>query len=188
MKIKFCGMTNLDDCLCAQDLGVDYVGFVFYEKSKRYVEPKIVTSIVKHLHVKTVGVFVDKSVEDIKNIMQECNLDFAQVYEDFEIENRIRVFRIIDKLPESVSDGLILLDSFSALVGGSGKSFNWQLLEGFEAVNRAFIAGGISIENAEHLALYRPYGVDLVSSIEMYPGKKDFNKMKSFVKLARSLE
>ncbi len=188
MKIKFCGMTNLDDCLYAQDLGVDYVGFVFYEKSKRYIQPKAVATIVKHLNVKIVGVFVDKRLEDIKNIMKECNLDYAQVYEDFEIENRIRVYRVIDKLPDSVSEGLILLDSFSPSIGGSAKSFNWQLLEGFEAAHRAFIAGGVSIENVQNLMPYHPYGVDLVSSIEIYPGKKDFNKMKAFVKLVRSLE
>ena len=190
MLVKFCGMTNLQDVFYSLDLGLDFVGFVFYKKSPRYIEPQEVKNILKQLpkNTKSVGVFVEESENEIVSIMDYCGLKYAQVYNDVNIQNKIRVYRIKDTLPDKVYDGLVLLDSLTAQVGGSAQKFDWCILEEFYATNRAFIAGGVSLDNIEEIAKYKPYGVDLVSSIETYPGKKDPIKMKNFIDKVRSIK
>ncbi len=146
-KVKFCGMTNLDDCLAAIDLGVDFIGFVFYEKSARYVTPRAVHAITKRIggQVKTVGVFVDQNEDEINHLLAFCGLDFAQIYHPVDgIENRITVYRVKDKAPEVHEGGLVLFDSHSEGFGGSGTSFDVGLLGGHPALKRAFVAGGIA--------------------------------------------
>ncbi|WP_022670957.1 phosphoribosylanthranilate isomerase [Hippea alviniae] len=190
MKVKFCGMTNYEDVKASIDLGVDFVGFVFYKKSKRFIDYRQAREIIEKIkgEVKTVGVFVDESCEEIEEIMNFCGLDYAQVYKDCLLKRRIRVYRIKDKLPEKVTDGLLLFDKFTDSIGGSGKSFDFDLIKGFPFKDRLFIAGGISIENVKLLIDMGVYGVDLVSSVEAYPGKKDFEKMRKFMEFVRSQE
>ena len=190
VKIKFCGMTNEDDCKKAVDLSVDFVGFVFYEKSPRYVSPSKVGQIVEKLggRIGTVGVFVEENDAGIAAIMDHCGLDYAQVYRRTTIPRRIRAIRVGDRLPDIPSDdeGLILFDSLSEGYGGSGKSFDVQLLQGFEALDRTFVAGGVSIANVGAILGLKPFGIDLVSSIEVCKGKKDHRKMEEFMKTVRS--
>jgi phosphoribosylanthranilate isomerase len=190
VKIKFCGMTNLYDCMAAIDLSVDFIGFVFYMKSKRYVEPKKVRKIIEKLDgkIKTVGVFVEETENEIKEICNYCNLNFAQVYSGANVENRISVYRVKDRLPDVVADGLILFDSHTNGFGGSGIPFNVKLLKDYPALNRAFIAGGLNEENIYDVLQLKPFGIDLAGSIEKYSGKKDVVKMKNLVKKVRSLE
>lgn len=190
MFVKFCGMTNLEDVFYSLDLGVDFIGFVFYKKSPRYIEPQEVKNILKQLpkNTKSVGVFVEESENEIVSIMNYCGIEYAQVYIEVSIQNKIRVYRIKDAIPDKVYDGLILLDSLTAQVGGSAQKFDWSLLKGFYVINRAFIAGGVGLDNIEEIAKYKPYGVDLVSSIEAYPGKKDPIKMKNFIDKVRSIK
>ncbi|WP_035588956.1 phosphoribosylanthranilate isomerase [Hippea jasoniae] len=187
MRVKFCGMTNLEDVGFAAKLGVDFVGFVFFKKSKRFVEPEKVKQILSRLHtkVKTVGVFVGQSKDEIVDIMNYCMLDFAQVYEDFDLPNAIRVYRIKDKLPDVKKDGFILFDCYVDSFGGAGKSFNWDLLDDVDFKDRLFVAGGINAQNVLKLKEMGVFGVDLVSSIEEYPSKKSFKKMEEFMKAVR---
>ena len=187
MKVKFCGMTNLDDVLSAVDLGVDFVGFVFYEKSKRYIDYAKTKRIVEYVKnsVKTVGVFVNQDDNEIEEAIKFCHLDFAQVYRDVGKINTIRAYRIKDTLPSNINEGLILFDSYSKSVGGSGTSFNLDLIKDFEYKNRLFVAGGVSADNVKQIKKEGVFGVDLVSFIETYPGKKDIKKMKNFMKFAR---
>ncbi len=190
VKVKFCGMTNQDDCEKAVDLSVDFVGFVFYEKSPRYVSPSKVGEIVEKLRgrIGTVGVFIEENDAEILAIMEHCGLDYAQVYRKTTIPRRIRAIRVGDRLPDIPFDneGLILFDSLSHGYGGSGKSFDVQLLQGFEALDRAFVAGGVSMANVGAILCLRPFGIDLVSSIEAHKGKKDHRKMEEFMKTVRS--
>ncbi len=190
MYVKFCGMTNLEDVFASLDLGVDFVGFVFYKKSPRYINAQDVRKIIQKIptNIKSVGVFVEESQEEIELIMNYCGLKYAQVYRDFSIQNAIRVYRIDDCLPDKVSDGLILLDSNTPSIGGSAKRFNWSILENFKYIERAFVAGGVSADNIFDIKRFEPYGVDLVSSIEAYPGKKDYVKMKNFIDSLRRLK
>ncbi len=109
VKIKICGMTNLEDCQTAIDLGVDFIGFVFYKKSARYVAPEMVREISERISrkAKTVGVFVEETEDEIDRLVDFCHLDFAQVYNRQNGPhgaNRICVYRIKDTLPEVASE------------------------------------------------------------------------------------
>lgn len=188
VKIKICGMTNIDDCLAAVDLGVDFIGFVFYSKSPRYVTPQAVQAMVGRLgrSVKTVGVFVEGPDDNIDRVMDLCGLDYAQIYTGRAGPRRIKVYRVGTCVPEVAGHGLILFDSCSHGLGGSGTSFDRKLLENHDALDRAFIAGGVSEKNVEDVLALNPFGVDLVSSVEKRKGKKDLFKMERLVDRIRS--
>lgn len=188
--IKICGMTNLDDCQAAIDLGVDFVGFVFYKRSPRYVVPENVRDISEKIDgkAKTVGVFVEETEDEIDRLVDFCHLDFAQIYGKSAKKNRINVYRINNTVPEIASEGLVLFDSYSKGFGGSGISFDISLLKDHSALGRAFIAGGIDEKNVEHALALRPFGIDLVSAVEREKGKKDITKMQYFVKKVRSYQ
>ncbi len=191
VKIKCCGMTNLDDCKLAEELGVDFVGFVFYKRSTRWVRPGVVRQITRQLDeaICTVGVFVEENDREIEHILDYCRLDFAQVYRESALPNTIRAFRIGRALAEPIpAEGLCLFDSYSEGFGGSGMSFDHGLLPRERAVlGRSFIAGGLDAYNVEAALRLEPFGIDLVSSLEEYPGKKDPEKMERFVRTVRSL-
>jgi phosphoribosylanthranilate isomerase len=190
VKIKICGMTNLEDCLVAIDLGVDYIGFVFYEESRRYIKPESVRTIVDRLdgNIKAVGVFVEETEEKINELMEFCKLDFAQVYTGSSGPDRISVSRVDGSIPDVTDDGLVLFDSYSSGFGGSGISFDVELLRNHKALDRAFIAGGVNVENIGSIMALKPFGVDFVSSVELYKGKKDILKMSYLVNKIRSYE
>jgi len=191
VKIKVCGMTNLDDCLKAEELGVDFIGFVFYRQSKRFVAPQEARKMREAMgpSIKTIGVFVDENDEEMRRIVDYCNLDYAQVYRESSLVNTIRAFRVADALPSAIpGEGLLLFDSFTGGIGGSGQGFSTDLVAGRPFADRAFIAGGINEENVADVLRIKPFGVDLVSSLEAYPGKKDHAKIERFVKTVRSLD
>ena len=190
VKIKCCGMTNLDDCKLAEALGVDFVGFVFYKKSTRRVTPGTVSRITERLgkEISTVGVFVEENDREIAQIVDDCGLDLAQVYRASTLRATIRAFRIADTILEPVPvEGLCLFDSYTEGFGGSGQPFDLSALPVDKALlGRAFIAGGIDEQNVHDALRLEPFGIDLVSSLEAYPGKKDQRKMERFIKTARS--
>jgi phosphoribosylanthranilate isomerase len=182
-------MTNLDDCMKAIDLGVDYLGFVFYKKSSRYITPHKVRRITEKLNgsLSAVGVFIDEIDQEIEKIVDYCGLDFAQVYRESAVRNKITAYRVADHLPARHTDGLILFDSYTKGYGGSGMTFPFGLLTTCDVLNRTFIAGGINEKNVREILRLHPFGVDLVSSIEVYKGKKDYKKMETFMKTIRSI-
>ena len=191
VKIKFCGMTDLDDCKMAVDLAVDFVGFVFYKKSRRAVTPDRARRITERLDgaVSTVGVFVEEDDREIEGVAGFCGLDFVQVYRESACANAIRVLRVSGRLPDVPGgDGLLLFDSSSEGMGGSGRPFDHSLLKGCEALDRAFVAGGVDEHNVGEILRMRPFGIDLVSSIEAMPGRKDYRKMERFVKKVRGFQ
>ena len=180
----------MEDCRAAVDLGVDFIGFVFYRKSARYVAPGPVRDMIGRFDgtVKTVGVFVAAAEEDIDRVMNFCGLDYAQVYGGRGGPRRIPAFRVDRCIPEVADDGLILFDSYSPGFGGSGVSIDTRLLAGHRALGRAFVAGGINEDNVEEVLALNPFGVDFVSSVERYKGKKDLLKMERLVNKIRSYE
>ncbi len=191
LKVKFCGMTNIDDCLTAADLGVDYIGFVFYKKSARYVTPRAASAMAERLagRVKTVGIFVEETEEEVKALMSLYGFDYAQVYAQMKgIANTISVYRIKDTAPDASEGGIVLFDTHTDEFGGSGVSFNFELLRAHPALGRAFIAGGIGEHNICTALALNPYGIDLVSSIEAEKGQKDRQKMKKLMNMVRSFE
>ncbi|MDW8002708.1 MAG: phosphoribosylanthranilate isomerase [Deltaproteobacteria bacterium] len=190
VKVKICGITNLEDALLACKLGADAIGFVFYKKSKRYIEPSSAKKIIDRLppFVTTVGVFVEEDEKEILTIMREINLDRVQIYRDLKLDKRIaiRVIRIRDEndIPHIESTPYFpLLDSYTEAYGGEGVRFDWSMLKG---VKREFIlAGGINLDNIDLALELKPYGIDISSGVEERPGKKSAKKMEELIRRIR---
>ncbi|MHB1687590.1 MAG: phosphoribosylanthranilate isomerase [Ignavibacteriaceae bacterium] len=194
MKVKVCGITNLEDALLCESLGADALGFVFYKKSKRYISPVDAAKIANTLSPLTmkVGVFVDESTEAINKISSVVKLNAVQLHNDNggssikEISSPvIRAFRIKDdfdfNILEKLDENYFLLDTFSQNeMGGTGKSFDWKLIPK-QMKHKIILAGGISSSNIDFICQnVKPAAVDLSSSLEMEPGKKDMKKVKEF--------
>ncbi len=201
VKVKTCGITNLEDALFCESEGADALGFIFYKKSKRYIEPYSAKEIIKHLSPFTikVGVFVNETPDFIIKTAAELHLNAVQLHGE-EIPEMIgkinfpviKSFRINNGFDFSVlvkySGASFLLDAYSDVeYGGTGKIFNWKLIPN-ELKSKIILAGGISINNIEYiLKNIKPAAVDLSSSLEVVPGKKDTEKVKEFFKLINYL-
>lgn len=194
-KIKLCGLRRAEDIEAANLLKPDYIGFVFYKKSKRYIsyeEAKILKSM---LSIKAVGVFVDENPKVVADLLEKGIIDLAQLHgnEDeayikalrkLTDKSLIKAFQIktteeLKKAEDSSAD-MILLDAGT----GDGVSFDWDILKSF---NRPyFLAGGMTPENVSPaIEKLHPYGVDVSSGIET-DGFKDLKKMREFVYNVRS--
>jgi len=194
VKIKICSITNIEDALAAETLGADAVGFIFYEKGKRYVAPETVRGITNVLSPFTikVGVFVDESSEIINTKSKLAGINVVQLHgnQKQDIINSvslpvIKVFRVDNnfdyKMIDQYNGCSILLDTYSKKsYGGTGKQFDWEKIPA-KIRNNVILAGGISLENIESIFKnINPAAVDLSSSLEITPGKKDKKKMEKF--------
>ena len=207
-KIKICGITNLEDAKLALDLGADELGFNFYDQSKRYISPATARVIIDELPISngSVGVFVNKPIDDILEIAEYVGLDGIQLHGDEDMtyvtelgKNTgkfvIKAFRVSSNF--HVGDVLdwhmdfALFDTHSPHnYGGGGKVFDW---EDFGAdiylwfPCNAYLAGGLNPENVgEGIRIVRPYAVDVASGVESSPGKKDAEKMRQFIEVVRN--
>ncbi|MCR5669920.1 MAG: phosphoribosylanthranilate isomerase [Butyrivibrio sp.] len=197
MRVKFCGLTKAEDIATANELEPDYVGFVFYKKSKRYLSPEKALELRQRLSekIKVVGVFVDEELDTVAKLLEENVIDIAQLHgaEDEEYiaslkslskKPVIKAFCIkekadLDKAENSGADG-ILLDAGM----GDGILFNWELLKGF--IRPYFLAGGLDCENVRAAAGLKPFAVDVSSGIET-DNRKDPEKMRRFMKAVREI-
>lgn len=194
MKIKVCGITNTEDALRAEALGADALGFIFYKKSKRYVPPAEVKRITKELSPFTmkVGVFVNESPDMINKISEETGVNTVQIHGNEQPDiisglllPAIKAFRVDAEFEfkqlDNYNNYSILLDAHSEKdYGGTGRTFNWEMIPN-DIRGRIILAGGISIENIEFIfKKIKPAGIDLSSSLENKPGKKDKEMMKEF--------
>ncbi|MCZ6703852.1 MAG: phosphoribosylanthranilate isomerase [Ignavibacteria bacterium] len=201
MKIKICGITNTEDALLSESLGTDAIGFIFYEKGKRYVTPETVRDITNVLSPFTikVGVFVDESSEIINAISKLAGINVVQLHgnEKQDIINSIslpviKVFRVDNnfdyKMIDQYNGCSILLDTYSEKsYGGTGKQFDWEKIP-TKIRNKIILAGGVSLENIEFIYKnINPAAVDLSSSLEIMPGKKNKKKMGIFFKKVNQL-
>jgi len=201
VKIKICGMTQLQDAVFAAEQGADAVGFIFYKKSPRSVNMKAVKEIISKLppFVDTVGVFVNESADRVNKIAEYCGLDLVQLHGDEspaycrKIRRRVvKAFRVIDlqsiKQLEKFPVSGFLLDTFSEnMHGGTGKVFDWNLAHPAKKVGPVILAGGLTPRNIRQaISQVRPYGVDVCSGVEKSPGIKDPEKVKAFLKNIRS--
>jgi phosphoribosylanthranilate isomerase len=192
IKVKICGITNLDDAVAAVDMGADMLGFNFYEKSPRYIKPKKAEKIINSLpgFVETVGLFVDAPIENIHKIGGEGWMNWAQLHGDQSPEfcdklnehhvktmKAIRVRTPMDiRQAEKFHTDAILLDAWHQdKYGGTGQRFDWSFLEDTNV--DYFLAGGINSDNIEEALKLGVYGVDICSGVESSPGKKDHKKM-----------
>lgn len=201
VKVKICGLRRKEDIEYANELKPDYVGFVF-AKSKRQIEVEQALDLISLLdkEIKTVGVFVNEPVENALKIAQTLNLDVLQFHGD-ETQDYIdnfknftvwKAIRIKDKEDlEKTKEFKVNSFVFDTLTkneyGGTGKTFNWEVLKGFELNVPIILAGGLNENNVEEaIKIVDPYAVDVSSGVET-EGYKDFKKMKSFIEKVRGI-
>ena len=180
--------------MAAETLGADAVGFIFYEKGKRYVAPETVREITNALSPFTikVGVFVDESSEIINAKSKIAGINIVQLHGDEESEILkeitlpiIKAFRVDEnfdyKMIDQYNGCSILLDTYSEKsYGGTGEQFDWEKIPAKNR-NNIILAGGVSVENIEFIYKnINPAAVDLSSSLEIPPSKKDKKKMEKF--------
>jgi phosphoribosylanthranilate isomerase len=204
VRIKICGITNLEDALLAAELGADALGFIFYPKSPRKVAPETAREIIAQLppFVASVGVFVDEAAGIVQELAAKVGLDWVQLHGQESPEycrslgrRVIKAFRIKDEQSvmelEPYRDAVraFLLDTFKkGQVGGTGEVFDWQLARKAKLYGRIILAGGLTAENvAQAIAIAHPQAVDAASGTEAEPGRKDPEKLRAFFKAVRSV-
>lgn len=197
-RIKLCGLKSLNDVIAANAVQPDYIGFVFAKTSKRFITPQTAEELRKKLDRKitAVGIFVNEPVEVVAELLNKGTIDMAQLHGNESEEyitflrkktdkKLIKAFSINEaknlQAAYACSADYILFDSGS---GGTGKSFDWNILQDFD--RRYFLAGGLSINNvSEAVSRLHPYAVDVSSGIET-DGRKDDVKMAAFVNAVRN--
>ncbi len=215
VRVKICGLTNLEDAQVAAEAGADLLGFIFYEKSPRYVTPDVVREITYELRRTPftarsaspvlVGVFVNAETAQILETLAHCGLDLAQLHGEEDASTAAalagRAFKALRPrtvveaeeaasrfVPYSPADGPdILLDAWHpALRGGTGETGDWSLAAALTTHHRVLLAGGLTPDNvAEAIRQVRPWGADVASGVEASPGRKDHRRVREFVTAVR---
>jgi phosphoribosylanthranilate isomerase len=199
VKIKICGITNLEDALLAAELGADALGFIFYPKSPRSVATETAREIIAQLppFVAAVGVFVDEEAAVVQELVASLGLDWVQLHGQESPEycrslgrKVIKGFRIKNEasLKELAlyrgSVQAFLLDTYKkGQVGGTGEVFDWHLARAAKPYGRIILAGGLTPGNvARAIEVALPAAVDAASGTEAAPGRKDPEKLRGFFK------
>ena len=197
MKLKVCGMKFSENISEIESLKPDFMGFIFYKKSKRFFNE---SKLILNDKINRVGVFVNQEINEVIDNIKKYKLDYVQLHgeEDFRyclsiksICKVIKVFKIDDtfnfdkvKKFENVSD-YYLFDTKTNLHGGSGKKFNWEILKNYNSKKYFFLSGGISENDIEEIKkirkIYPIIGIDINSKFELPNLKKDRDKIKSLI-------
>jgi len=202
VKVKICGLTSYEDAAAAMEMGADLLGFNFYPKSPRYIQPEKAGQIISKLpaFIDIVGVFVNSSLEEIRNTTDQCQLNWVQLHGDESPQfcrellwhnvKTMKAIRVKDKSDidraQSYFTDAILLDAFNPQrYGGTGLTFDWNIIG--HITKRVFLAGGINPDNIARAVKLGVYGIDVCSGIEAQPGKKDHKKMKTLFDNIRHL-
>ena len=201
MKLKVCGMKHSQNITEIESLFPDLMGFIFYEKSKRFFNQPEINLNNK---VKRVGVFVNENIQEIKNKIKKYKLDYVQLHGEENVNfcnslqpfvKIIKVFKIdynfnFKKTEEfqEVCD-YFLFDTKSQLHGGSGKKFDWDLLKNYNCKKDFFLSGGIDISDIEEIKKivnsYPIAGIDVNSKFELENLEKDKEKINLLIKKLR---
>lgn len=204
VRVKYCGITNLEDAQHAAALGVDALGFVFYRPSPRFVTPAAAAEIISALppFVSAVGLFVNATAADIEAATAMAGIDTIQFHGDESPAFCAQFQRpwikaiavrehtdIADAAVKFEAAGALLLDTYNEKVyGGTGEVFDWNLI-GETRTKPLILAGGLTANNvSDALRRIRPYAVDVSGGIEVEKGKKDPAKMKAFIEKVRDFE
>ena len=191
MRVKICGITNLKDALDAIDAGADALGFVFYVKSPRYIDPKEAKKIIDQLppFVQSVGLFVNIYAAQVDFICKLSGVDIAQIH--FEADEKFfhsLQTKHIKVIRAKCADDLLLyqeqyriVDAFVESYGGEGKRINLDWFKNIDC-SKIILAGGLSSSNLKEIKEYDFYSVDVSSGVEKEKGIKDKQKMIEFVK------
>ena len=201
MRVKICGITQLEDAVAAVDYGADAIGFVLYSQSPRFVEPHRVQEIISQLppYITTVGLFVNPEVSEVQRVVDFCGIDLIQ-FQGNETPELCRCFsqRAIKAIHMKDQESLSILHQFHVRAylldtyhegeyGGTGICFDWDLALKAKTFGRIILAGGLNPENVqEAVEKVKPYGVDVSSGVERgIKGKKDHEKIKKFIEAAK---
>ena len=200
IPVKICGITNLKDAQTAVNCGARALGFIFYDQSPRYILPEAASKIATDLkgQVSCVGVFVDATLEYIQSISEEVGLHFIQLHgnESFNYCSEvqlpvIKVFRVAPNFDVEIIKNYdvhaFLFDTHKKnKIGGTGKVFNWNVLDHLQTNTPIILSGGLRIENIENgINAVLPSAVDISSGIESKPGVKDEKKMKALFNIIK---
>ncbi len=218
--VKICGITNIEDACIAAEAGADMLGFIFYPPSMRYVSPETVRGIIQNSKFKVqneqlnlepetlnierpafVGVFVNSPADEIREIMDFCGLDFAQLHGDESPEMVAsfggRAFKAISPTSPAEAEKhsalvirhspFVLIDAFHPTErGGTGTTADWEMAAQLARRYPILLAGGLTPANvADAIATVRPFGVDVSSGVEASRGKKDPAKVRAFIERVR---
>lgn len=201
-RIKVCGITDRTDVLHAVSAGVDGLGFIFAKNSPRYVEPEKAKELISFVppFVDAVGVFVNEDPDVVTDIVKYCGLTMVQLHGRENVDYcKLMPIRVVksfavnsatDKAEMAVYSGVAagyLLDTYhKSMAGGTGKTFDWSLIDGLQIPGPILLAGGLGPENIEEaITVARPFAVDVNSGVEMEPGRKDHDKITELVNVVR---
>lgn len=210
IRIKVCGTTSKKDADNAVKLGVDALGFIFFPKSKRNVEPEVAADIIATLppFIDRVGVFVNEPIAKVVSIAEKCSLSIVQLHGNESAEycdelskeipycQIFKAFRVGEETkPEefiqyAVSVDGFLLDTYvKGVEGGTGETFDWSIIESLKLGKPFLLAGGLTPENiTDALSTVVPFAVDINSGVEDAPGKKNAQKLAKLVAQVRQFE
>ena len=212
LKLKVCGLTQLTQIQELISLNTDFLGFIFYEKSPRFVLNHLSLEEISEInHQGKVGVFVNETVEKISEISEKAKLNFIQLHGDEDekfilqlrqiLGNNIKIIKVIrignqsfDELQKTINQqpstvNYLLFDTDSKTFGGTGKTFDWQILNEIEIPIPYFLSGGISLENIHQLSTinHQPLALDINSKFEIEPGNKNLEKIKKFTQIVNKI-
>ncbi|MEP1096943.1 MAG: phosphoribosylanthranilate isomerase [Cyclobacteriaceae bacterium] len=197
LKLKVCGMKNAENIKQLVKQQPDFMGFIFYAKSPRFVsEPDEDLFSRIPISIKKVGVFVNESLETILRLREKLGLDYVQLHGDEDLSfskslkkngvGIIKVFRLLDSLPYSLPkysgfSDYFLFDTSTPEYGGSGRHFDWSILKSYNLETPFLLSGGITegdIEEIKSMRLEKLVGIDVNSKFEVSPGMKNINMLR----------
>ena len=204
MIIKICGIKNRDTLMCCENNNIGFFGMIFYTKSPRNISIENANKLLKiseKLNINGVGVFVNKEIDKLKEIIEHTNLKYVQLHgseDELYIKNIKKLgVRIIKSISISIKDDLNKIKDYKSadyflfdykpkkndLPGGNSKSFDWKILKSLKTDKPWFLSGGVNINNIQQiLSDINPYGIDLSSGVEKELGIKDNHIINNFIK------
>jgi phosphoribosylanthranilate isomerase len=209
MNVKVCGLRDAENLREVAALNPDFIGFIFYDKSPRFVGEELEVDVIRSLHrsIRKVGVFVNASPEFIIRNVKKYDLQYAQLHgnetPDYCKALRMRGINIIKAFRIDASFNFMMLNNYKnhcdfflfdakgEQPGGNGVQFDWALLSRYDNEKPFFISGGIGLANVadlEQLRHLKLYGVDVNSQVEVSPGVKDVEKVRALIGLLRPIE
>lgn len=199
IKIKICGLTRREDVEAAVKAGAEYLGFIFYSKSPRFITPEKAAEISKDIpdNVKKVGVFVNADLEKVREVIEECGIDVVQLhgFESAEYArdlHDVEVWKVVslgdeEDLKEALrfpADAILVDSMTKTQLGGTGMLCDWRLAAQLSEKCRVVLAGGINPDNIELAAArVKPAIIDVNSGVEIAPGIKDKDKIEAIGKI-----
>lgn len=200
--IKICGLSNAEDALCAAEAGADCLGFVLHPPSPRYVPPESLRKLIRGLppEIPKIGVFVNRTPEEISALLEFCGLAMAQLHGDetpadaktVGVERVLKAVHLQSRhdVEEAVSfpaEALVVDTALPGKPGGTGVVGDWDLALRLAGQRRIFLAGGLNPHNVgKAVNTVSPFGVDVSTGVEAAPAYKDHKAIHDFINVVRT--